>query len=110
MEFQAVYQKKRSSAKGTLVMYVNGNGRTINRLGVSCSRKIGNSVVRHKITRKLREIFRLSQNLLKQGYDIVIVVRKDAAFATYREIEKDYLYLCSRHHMILESKREFIDI
>src|ERR1700747_1961332 len=43
------------------------------RLGLSVSRKVGNSVVRHRLKRRLREIFRLNQARFKAGFDLVLV-------------------------------------
>ena len=76
-----------------------------NRLGISCSKKIGNSVVRHGLARKLREIFRRNKNL-KQGLDIIVVVRKASASADYRKIERAYLELCGRHHILEEEETD----
>lgn len=102
-DFQNVYQSGRSFAAKEIVMYVKENGLAYNRLGVSCSKKVGNSVVRHTITRKFREIFRLNNDCLKQGADIVIVVRRGADTVTYNKLEGAYMHLCGRHH-ILASK------
>ena len=82
-DFQRAYQTGRSSAASALVMYVCENGCRHNRLGVSCSKKIGNSVVRHTFARKMREIFRLNDFRVKQGLDIIIVIRGMANYCTY---------------------------
>lgn len=87
-----------------MVMYKMSNGTDHNRLGVSAGKKIGNSVVRHTVTRKLREIFRTNSINAVQGYDIVIVVRNRGALASYRELEKDYLKLLRDHNVLSESK------
>lgn len=105
-EFQRVYKHGKSLANAFLVMYVAENGLEYNRLGVSCSKKIGNSVVRHTMARKLREIFRLNKQASVTGSDIILVVRKRAAYATYQELEKAYLELCGRHHKKSELKRK----
>ncbi len=103
-DFQKIYHDGRSYANRLLVMYVKRQDQEGNRLGVSCSKKIGNSVVRHTMVRKLREIFRLNNEKLNSGLDIIVVVRKNADAATYQELENAYLELCSRHHIISESK------
>ena len=104
IDFQRAYQTGVSHATGELVMYVCENGLSHNRLGVSCSKKIGNSVVRHTMARKMREIFRLNTEHVKQGLDIIIVVRKKATFSTFQQIEKAYLNLLDRHHIVIDLK------
>ena len=61
-----------------MVMYLRENGTERNRIGISASKKIGNSVVRHRMVRLVREAFRLHVQETKQGYDIVVVVRATA--------------------------------
>ena len=54
--FQNVYKNGKSYANKYLVMYVLNNNTEENRLGISVSKKVGNSVVRHRITRLIREL------------------------------------------------------
>ena len=72
----------------------------INRLGISVSKKVGNSVVRHRFTRLVRESYRLHENIFNSGLDIVVVGRKSAASVDYEEIESALLHLAKIHHMI----------
>ncbi len=100
-DFQEIYKQGKSYANRKLVMYVlKKEGR--NRLGISVSRKIGNSVVRHRYTRILREIFRLNRDKILQGYDIILVVRSGIANSDYFEIQKAYLHLCKLHKIMVE--------
>ena len=99
VDFQRGYKRGRSFANTCFVMYVAENSLDYSRLGVSCSKKVGNSVVRHGISRKLREIFRLHKEI-ELGKDIILVVRQSAKDRSYFDFEKAYLELCSRHHII----------
>ena len=99
-QFQFVYKYGRSYANKYLVMYVKENGAGKNRIGISVSKKVGNSVVRHRITRLLRESYRLHEAVFNSGLDIVIVARKSAASVSYFEIEKALLHLGKLHHII----------
>ena len=73
-DFQRVYKKGKSYANKTLVMYVYGNELDYNRIGISVSKKNGNSVVRHTFARKIREIFRLNkiEKMLKKINSLVL--------------------------------------
>ena len=81
-------------------MYVKENGLDINRIGISVSKKVGNSVVRHRVTRLVRESYRLHENVFNSGLDIVIVARPGAATVSYFEIESALLHLGRLHHII----------
>jgi len=103
-DFRAAYDAHDSKAGQYLIIYKHPNDLDHNRLGVSAGRKVGNSIVRHTLARKMREIFRLNNSFVVQGFDIVVVVRNKGAFAQYRELEKDYLRLMRDHNIIMESK------
>jgi len=100
IDFQNVYENGKSYADKYLVMYVLENNRGINRLGISASRKVGNSVIRHRFARLVRESYRLHENIFNSGLDIVVVARKSAASAGYAEIEKALLHLSKLHHIL----------
>ena len=74
-DFQAVYDRRRSAADGTLVVYARENGLGYSRVGLSVSKKFGPAVRRNRIRRLLREAFRLSKEELPVGYDLVLVPR-----------------------------------
>ena len=99
-QFQFVYKNGRFRTNKYLVMYVKENGLGINRVGISVSKKVGNSVVRHHVTRLLRESYRLHENIFNSGLDIVIVARSNAAAVGYVEIEKALLHLGKLHHIV----------
>lgn len=95
-EFRRIYAKGRSGVSPYLVVYCRPNRRSNNRLGVTVSAKLGHAVVRNRVRRRLREIFRLAQPEMKQGYDIIIVARSRAVKATYRELTSAYLRVCEK--------------
>lgn len=96
-DFQKVYRQGKSYANKYLVMYVLGNSTSNNRFGISVSKKVGNSVVRHHFTRLLRESYRLHENMFSSGLDIVVVVKVSARDCSYREIESALLHLAKLH-------------
>lgn len=81
-------------------MYILENGLGINRIGISVSKKVGNSVVRHRVTRLIRESYRLHENIFNSGLDIVIIARPGAAAVGYKEAESALLHLCKIHQII----------
>ena len=95
-DFQKVYRKGTSQANRYLVMYVLKNGHMENRLGISVSKKVGNSVVRHRVTRLVRESYRLNEEAFRQGLDIVVVARPAARGRSYQEIESALMHLAGR--------------
>lgn len=102
-EFGRVYQCGKSFANKYLVMYVLEKEDKNNRLGISVSKKVGNSVVRHHITRLIRETYRLHQEELKKGCDIVVVARANVKNCNYWEVESAFLHL-SRLHSIYKKE------
>ena len=99
-EFKEVYSKRISRANKLLIMYIRKNHLPINRFGISVSKKVGNSVVRHRFCRLARESFRAQEENLKTGYDIVVVARNAVVGVKCQEIERAFCHLCSMHHII----------
>ena len=99
-QFQFVYKNGKSYANKYLIMYVKKNGLDKNRIGISVSKKVGNSVVRHRVTRLVRESYRLHESIFNSGLDIVIVGRPSAAAVGYKEVESALLHLSKLHHII----------
>ncbi len=95
-DFHNVYENGKSYANKFLVVYVWENGGSTNKLGISCSKKIGNSIVRHRFARLVREAYRLHENVFNSGLDIVVVARACAREASYHEIEESLLSLAGK--------------
>lgn len=100
IEFLNVYRHGKSYANKYLVMYVLDNKLDENRFGITVSKKVGNSVVRHRITRLIRECIRLQESNILTEYDIVIVARKSAKDKKYQDIESAFLNLCKRQNIL----------
>ena len=98
-DFQNVYRRGKSFANKYLVMYVIENHMDRNRLGISVSKKVGNSVVRHRLTRLIRESYRLNEESFQCGYDFVVIARPSAKDKSYYDIESALLHLGNLHHV-----------
>ena len=99
-QFSFIYQNGKSFANRFLVMYVAENSSNKNRIGISVSKKVGNSVIRHRVKRLIKENYRLHESIFNSGLDIVIIARQGAASAEYNDIESALLHLGKLHHII----------
>ena len=99
-DFQKVYRQGKSYANRYLVMYVLENHTEGNSLGISVSKKVGNSVIRHHLTRLIRESYRLHEDMFNNGLDIVVIARSTAHDISYHETESALLHLGGLHKVI----------
>ena len=99
-DFQKVYMQGKSYANRYLVMYVLENHTEGNRLGISVSKKVGNSVIRHHLTRLIRESYILHEDMFNNGLDIVVIARSTARDISYHETESALLHLGGLHKVI----------
>ena len=95
-EFRRLYSKGKSAVSPYGVVYWRKNNSGRNRLGVTVSTKLGKAVVRNRIRRRYREIYRLNEDRLVTGCDIVIVARGKSRDAEFARMEKDFLKLCGK--------------
>lgn len=94
-EFTIVYKRGKSFANELLVMYILKNRRNKDReflayskVGISVSKKVGNSVVRSRCKRLITESFRLNYNYIVKGYDFVFIARNPLQSKSYFEVER----------------------
>ena len=99
-QFRFVYNKGKSIANKYLVMYIIKNSTGKNRLGISVSKKVGNSVVRSRVTRLIRESYRLKEQQFQNGWDIVVIARVSAKDASYEDISKALYHLSKKNNII----------
>ena len=99
-DFQNVYRNGKSYANRYLVMYVLENQSEKNRIGISVSKKVGNSVIRHHLTRLIRESYRLHEDMFNSGLDIVVIARNTAKDISYHEVESALLHLGGLHKIL----------
>ena len=99
-DFQIVYKEGKSFANKYLVMYVKENDLGINRVGISVSKKVGNSVVRHRVKRLILESYRLQEDMFNSGLDMVVIARNTAKDKSCQEIESALLHLGKLHGIL----------
>ncbi|MBQ7331217.1 MAG: ribonuclease P protein component [Oscillospiraceae bacterium] len=93
--FQRLYRSS-GQANGYFVMYARKNRTDTNRVGVTVSKKLGHAVVRNRIRRRVREIYRLNEDAFQPGWDIVVVVRTRAIHTGFAKLTQAYLELAGK--------------
>jgi len=92
-EFRRLYKKGKNAASKYVVVYSGRNGKAENRLGITVSTKLGGAVQRNRIRRRLKEIYRLNEQTLRKGYDLVLVARMRSRYAGWNELESSVISL-----------------
>ncbi len=99
--FQRLYRTS-GQANGHLVLYARKNRTSANRVGITVSKKLGKANVRNRIRRRLREVYRLNEDLFQSGWDIVVVARTRAIHAPFDTLTEKYLELAKKAGILRE--------
>lgn len=89
-------------ANGYLVLYARPNRLGINRVGITTGKKLGHAVVRNRVRRRLREVYRLNEDKFTPGWDIVVVARSRCISADFRKLTDAYLSLAEKAGILKE--------
>jgi ribonuclease P protein component len=88
--FREVYDAGRKIQATYFTAFVLPNQIEGPRIGITATRKMGNSVERNRARRLVREAFRRNKWLVPNGVDIVINVKRRLVEASYSELEGDF--------------------
>ncbi|NLW42150.1 MAG: ribonuclease P protein component [Tissierellia bacterium] len=99
-DFKKAYEKGKSFGNRNLILYIRKNDLDHTRIGITVSKKTGNAVVRNKIRRRIKEIYREVAPNLKEGFDLIFVVRRNVPGISFKELKSAF------HHLIRISKME----
>lgn len=99
-EFLRVYKKGKFSVGKYLVLYSFNNGLNYNRIGITASKKTGNSVKRNRIKRLVKENLRHEEENIKSGFDFVIVVRNNSEIPDYHNVKKELNFLLKKLKLV----------
>ena len=102
--FRQLYRKGSSSVQPCFVVYCRKNKEGLTRLGVTVSTKLGKAVVRNRIRRRLREMYRLNKPKMKSGYDVILVGRSRALTAPFSKMQRQY-FAALKDVGLLEERR-----
>lgn len=89
-------------ANGYLVLYARRNRTSTNRVGVTVGKKLGHAVVRNRVRRRLREVYRLNEERFTPGWDIVVVARSRCIRADFQKLTQAYLSLAEKAGILQE--------
>ncbi|MBR2310016.1 MAG: ribonuclease P protein component [Oscillospiraceae bacterium] len=99
LKFNHIFRRLYSSSghgNGYLVLYARKNRSATNRVGITVGKKLGGAVVRNRVRRRLREVYRLNEKRFAPGYDIVVVARSRCIDASFEKLESAYLSLAEK--------------
>ncbi len=101
--FRALYARGKSAPMKTMVLYTRKcRQKTHNRLGLTVSVKLGGAVVRNRMRRRLKEVYRLHEHLLVCGIELVIVARHRAYDAPFSTLCAEFLRAAGRLGLLRE--------
>ena len=100
-EFRRMYRQGASAVGGCMVVYCRKNRSKTRRLGVTVSTKIGKAVQRNRARRRLREVYRLHGDVLRPGYDVVLVARGRTLTASWGEMNATFERLCGKLNLLV---------
>ena len=94
-----------AQANGYLVLYARRNRSSQNRVGVTVGKKLGHAVVRNRVRRRLREVYRLNEARFAPGWDIVVVARSRCIKADFSKLTQAYLSLAEKAGILLPEEQ-----
>ena len=93
--FRRLYSTS-GQANSMMVLYARKNRTGTNRVGITVSKRLGHAVVRNRVRRRLREVYRLHESRFQPGWDIVVVARSRCVTSSFQDIVKAYLALAAK--------------
>lgn len=104
-EFRRIYRKGKTAVSPYLVLYCQKNRQGKTRLGVTVSTKLGKAVIRNRVRRRLREIWRLHRDVLQPGWDIILVARGRAVRSSYQKLDRAYLRALQETGLLISEEK-----
>lgn len=101
-DFQRVYQKGMSYANHMMVLYLLQQKTKQKKVGFAAGKRLGNAVIRNRVKRLLREVYRLNQHRLIDGIELLLVGRKPIIDVGYQEVDRAFKALCKRAKILVE--------
>ena len=99
-DFRRIYARGKSAVTPYMVVYCRKNQTQGNRTGYTVSAKLGHAVIRNRIKRRLREVYRENSASLRNGFDLIIVARSRAVNAEYSALSRSFLECCTALNLL----------
>ena len=103
--FRRLYQTS-GQADGYLVLYARRNRSDCNRVGITVGKKQGKAHIRNRIRRRIREVYRLNEDKLTPGWDIVLVARSKCVDAEFAKLTRSFLTLAKKAGLLVPTGEE----
>ena len=101
-EFVYAYKKGKKTVSDCIVFHCYKNKKGKNCLGITVTKAVGKAHERNRAKRLMKEAYRLNEDKLKKGYDIIIVARTRTKDARFCEVENDFLYASKKLSFLSE--------
>jgi ribonuclease P protein component len=92
-DYRRVYQEGRRRSAPLCTVFFLSNGLAESRLGLTVPSAVGNAVLRNRVKRRVREVFRLNRSSIPRGWDIVVNPRRDVARVPFTTLERELMRL-----------------
>ena len=105
-EFRLIYRHAKFEVNRFCVVYKMPVAKEATKVGFVTGKKVGCAVERNRARRLMKEVYRLHQYEIREGYRIVIVARAGIEGASYQEVETELMKLLKRAKLLKEAQRE----
>ena len=89
-EFKNVLTKGKYYNGNYIDIYIKKNNKNFNYIGIAVSVKVGKAVKRNRIKRLIRENYRLLEDKISVGYDIIFLLKKNKNISEANFFNKKY--------------------
>jgi len=103
--FRKVYEEGRYVSNPMMTFHIMANPEHSRRIGFSAGKRLGGAVVRNRCKRRLRECYRLHQQEMPAGVDMIVVARKSMVNAKWNKIVDAFLDTLRRSRIMIEKNR-----
>ena len=91
MEYRRIYADGKKIHRSVFVLFFLGNDTPHHRLGVTATKRLGNAVLRNRVKRRIREVFRREKSVLgSQGVDLVVNARRRVETIPWKELQEEF--------------------
>ncbi|MCX8128987.1 MAG: ribonuclease P protein component [Clostridia bacterium] len=105
-EFLRIYKKGKFYVGKFIILYVLANNFSMNRLGITASKKVGKSVIRNRLRRLIKENYRMYESTIKEGYDYVFVARNTDVIPVFSDIKREMKFLLKKLDVFIQEKKD----